>query len=107
MNDCAEIKKSECIFWAVLYKYMFFKFSFAGDVIDYSTSGSPANMDGLLVTLKDHDTYLSAFRPVFEDQQKQEQNRGKREVEAPAGAQAVEGEKKPVENYKIAERETR
>ena len=45
-----------------------------GDEIDYSNSGNPKNLDGLLVTLKDHDKFLKAIQPEFVKMQKEQAN---------------------------------
>lgn len=41
--------------------------------VDYSSSGSEKNDEGLLATLNEHDKFLKALRPVF-DKLKQEQH---------------------------------
>ena len=50
-----------------------------GNDIDYSATGSPLNTDGLLVTLSDHDKYLTALQPIFKAMQ-QDAARPKRDT---------------------------
>ena len=45
-----------------------------GKEIDYSNSGDPKNSDGLLVTLNEHDKYLTALRPAFLEMQRKNDN---------------------------------
>lgn len=63
-----------------------------GNDVDYSSTGNPANTDGLLVTLSDHNTYLKALEPAFKEMQAEAASKVKRDVSAV--------------NYKIAPRDT-
>ena len=54
-----------------------------GRNIDYSATGSPANTDGLLVTLHDHERYLQALQPIFKAMQ-QKDSAGRHKRVAPA-----------------------
>ena len=57
--------------------------------IDYSAVGSPVNSEGLLATTSNHEKYLSALAPIFDESSK----RSKRDT----------GEN--AENYRVAYRE--
>jgi inositol monophosphatase 3 len=53
-------------------------------IIDYSSSGSPKNEEGLLATTSNHEKYLTPLAKIFED----EKTRSKRDTE----------------NYRVADR---
>ena len=60
-----------------------------GKKIDYGSTGNPANTDGLLVTLFEHDKFAEALLPTFVELQKQ--NAAKSSLGS---------------NYRVAERDT-